>query len=66
MKILCERTAKAIGLLGAILCVLAVIGRFKGPASVLGNFQAINVYITGVGMMVFAIMHALICPCKKG
>ena len=53
--------AKAAGIAGVLMCITAVIGRFTGEAtSVLGS-QAINIFMVGVGLMVFDCMVKLEC-----
>lgn len=49
--------------LGGLVCILAVAGRFIGTPSVLG-FQAINVFIVGVGLMVLGCLKKLHCISK--
>ena len=49
----------AIGVIGAILCLLAGIGRVTG-AFWLGDFQVMTVFDVGVGMMVAGCLALLI------
>jgi len=41
-----------VGVIGIVICLMSAVGRFYGDNSVLG-FQAINMFIVGVGLMVF-------------
>ncbi len=45
--------ATASGALGVVICLLASAGRFYGEKEFVG-FQAINIFIVGVGLMVLA------------
>jgi hypothetical protein len=42
-----------IGILGILICLAASAGRFYGAKQFLG-FQAINIFIVGVGLLVTA------------
>lgn len=44
------KVGNVIGVLGLVVCLLAVVGRFVNEPS-LFSFQAINVYMIGVGLV---------------
>ncbi len=46
------RIGRYAGYLGVVICLAAVAGRFYGSKEFLG-FQAINVFIVGVGLLAF-------------
>ncbi len=41
------------GVVGLVICLAGVVARFL-PLGTIANFQAVNLYITGVGLMVLA------------
>ena len=41
------------GVLGLVVCLVAVFGRFYGQKPFLG-FQSINIFIVGIGLIVLA------------
>jgi hypothetical protein len=47
------RLALMLGVLGIVLCLAAAAGRFVGTKEFLG-FQAINIFIVGIGLQVTA------------
>ena len=42
-----------VAFLGMVVCLAAIVGRFYGNRPVLG-FQAVNLFVVGVGMLVWA------------
>lgn len=48
-----------LAVVGIVIFALGIIGRFKGPPSVLGQFNAANVITVGIGVMVMAILAQL-------
>jgi len=54
---------KIVGLLGVVVCIIAVIGRYKGAATIF-HHEASSLFLAGVGLMVFAIL-AKTCLCDK-
>ena len=50
IKDLFGKGACVLGILGILVCLAAVAGRFYGAPSFLG-FSAINVFIVGVGLI---------------
>ena len=51
--------AKILGIVGVLVVLLGIAGRFKGPGTVLGQFQAINVVIVGIAAMVAGVLAKL-------
>jgi len=47
-----------IGVLGIVVCLLGIVGRFYGESTFLG-FQAINIFILGIGLMVLGCFAKL-------
>ena len=48
-----SKLASASGVLGVVVCLVSSAGRFVGEKEFAG-FQAINIFIVGVGLMVMA------------
>jgi hypothetical protein len=48
-----ERLGTALGVLGLLVCAMAVAGRFYGERELFG-FQAINFFILGIGAITTA------------
>jgi hypothetical protein len=55
MKAKLNLIGNVAALIGILVCLAAVIGRFVGAPQV-GQFQAINVFIVGIGLMVLACL----------
>jgi len=53
-----NKVGTVIGVFGIAVCVGSVIGRFIGEAAFL-NFQAINMYNVGVGLIVLGCFAKL-------
>ena len=53
-----SKIGTVIGVLGILVCIASVLGRFIGDAIVV-EFQAINVFIVGVGLIVMGCFAKL-------
>ncbi len=53
MKDRLASVATYVAYLGMLICVAAFVGRFYGAKTVLG-YQAANVFLLGVGLMVWS------------
>ena len=53
-----NKIGTVIGVLGMLVCLASVLGRFIGDA-ILVEFQAINVFIIGVGLLVLGCFAKL-------
>lgn len=58
MKTNLSRLGMVAGLLGVLICIAAVAGRFYEDPGFLG-FRAINVFIVGIGFMVLGCLAKL-------
>jgi hypothetical protein len=58
MQKLLETAALVTGLLGAIVCLVAGIYRISGSFH-LANFEAMSLFVGGVGLMIFSALLKL-------
>jgi len=58
MNLNLNKIGTVIGVLGILVCLASVLGRFVGDA-VFIDFQAINVFIIGVGLLVLGCFAKL-------
>jgi len=53
-----SKIGTVMGVLGILVCLASVLGRFIGDA-IFMDFQAINVFIVGVGLLVMGCFAKL-------
>jgi len=53
-----SKIGTVIGVLGILVCFASILGRFIGDA-IFMDFQAINVFIIGIGLMVLGCFAKL-------
>lgn len=53
MKRILAKSSPVLGYAGILVCLLAVFGRFYGEPRLMG-YQAIDIFVVGVGLVVIA------------